>query len=94
VEAAQRVEVTARSFVFEPSEITMAAGQPVNIVLTSTDLLHDFVVEGPEFHLAADRDETATGALTIDEPGTYTFYCSVAGHREAGMEATLVVEEA
>jgi plastocyanin len=94
VEGAPEVEVTARSFAFEPSELTVTAGEPVNVALTSTDLLHDFVVEGEDFHLAADRDETVTGALTIDEPGTYTVYCSVAGHREAGMEATLTVEEA
>lgn len=64
----------------------------MNVVLASDDILHDFVVEGGDFHLAAEGGETATGALTIDEPGTYTVYCSVAGHREAGMETTLVVE--
>lgn len=88
---AREFAVSATSFEFEPSQLTMEAGEEVAIALTSTDILHDFVVEDGDFHLAAEPGETALGGLRIDEPGTYTVYCSVAGHRDAGMEATLVV---
>lgn len=94
VEGAEEIAVSATSFSFEPDALTVTAGEPVNVALTSEDILHDFVVEDEGFHLSAEAGETSTGALTIDEPGTYTVYCSVAGHREAGMEATLEVEGA
>lgn len=92
VDGAREIEVTGTSLAFDPEEITVAAGEDVTIVLTADDILHDFTVEDAEGHVAADAGETASGGLRIDEPGTYTFYCSVEGHREAGMEGTLVVE--
>ena len=84
--------MAATSFEFDPDEITVTAGEDIAIVLTSDDLLHDFTIDDIDVHVAADRDETAEGGLRADEPGEYTFYCTVEGHREAGMEGTLVVE--
>ncbi len=90
---ARRIEVDATSFAFDPDEITVTAGEDVAIVLSSDDLLHDFAIDGIDVHVAADRGETAEGGLRADDPGEYTYYCTITGHREAGMEGALVVEE-
>lgn len=78
---------------FDPAELTVAAGE-VTIELTSEpEALHTFTIEelGDVEVVAADGGETATGTVEL-ESGTYTYYCSVPGHREAGMEGTLTVE--
>jgi plastocyanin len=56
---------------------------------------HDVAIEGSSGETVAQTDligqeETSTTASL--KPGTYTFYCSVPGHREAGMEGTLTVK--
>lgn len=48
-----------------------------------------------DLHVAhADPGETVTATFTIDQAGTYTAYCSVPGHRDAGMVASLEVIDA
>jgi uncharacterized cupredoxin-like copper-binding protein len=48
--------------------------------------------DGDDLHVAhADPGKTTTATFQINEPGTYTVYCSVPDHREAGMIATLTV---
>jgi len=92
-EGARRVEVTATDLAFDPPELTAEVGEDLAIVLTSEDMLHDFTIDELDVHVAADRGDTAEGALRADEPGTYTYYCSVPGHRDAGMEGTLTVTD-
>jgi cytochrome c oxidase subunit 2 len=93
VEGAREIAVTASNFAFDPDEIEVAVGEDVAIVLTSTDILHDFTIDDLDAHVGAAAGETATGGLRADEPGSYTFYCTVRSHRSAGMEGTLVAEE-
>ena len=45
----------------------------------------------PELHVAALMGQTATLEFTPTKPGTYEFFCTVAGHKEAGMQGTLTV---
>ena len=89
---ARRIEVSGTSYAFDPPGITVRAGEDIAIVLTSADIEHDFTVDDIDAHVSAEAGETAEGGLRADEPGTYTYYCSVEGHREAGMEGTLTVE--
>lgn len=49
--------------------------------------------ENATVHLHTVAGEAVTAAFTPTEPGTYEFYCSVPGHREAGMVGTLIVSE-
>ena len=89
---AREVPVTASSFRFEPAEIRARAGEKLAIVLTATDILHDFTIDELDAHVAAEPGQTATGGVTAVKPGRYAYYCTVAGHRQAGMEGVLIVE--
>ena len=57
--------------------------------------LHDFRVEDASGNDVGGTSQFIEGdeSVTLDlEPGEYTFFCSVGGHRAAGMEGTLTVE--
>lgn len=83
--------VTAKEYKFNPSDITVDAS-PFTLELKNEGAIeHDFSVKGTDVVVLAKASEAATGEVELD-PGTYTFFCSVPGHREEGMEGTLTVE--
>lgn len=86
------VPIEARSFTYSPRKFTVPANQPFAITLKETDAVHDFVVEGIDGYVIADAGESATGGFVASERGEYTYYCSIGGHRQAGMEGVIVVE--
>ena len=45
----------------------------------------------PKLHVAAGIGGKGTLTFTPSKPGTYEYYCTVAGHKEAGMVGTLTV---
>lgn len=55
--------------------------------------MHHQMGDAPEYdlHFFAKAGETETLQFTALEPGTYEIFCSVEGHKEAGMIGKLVV---
>ncbi len=52
---------------------------------------HEEVTKDADVHFALTEPASGVVHMKIHEPGEYVFYCSVPGHREAGMEGTLIV---
>lgn len=78
---------------FQPSELSAQAGTVTVELTAGAGVNHTLVVAGvnddrPVVEAAAG--DTATGSVELSA-GDYTVYCSVPGHREAGMQATLTV---
>jgi len=44
-----------------------------------------------DVHFALTEPGVGVVHLRVNEPGEYAFYCTVPGHREAGMEGTFIV---
>jgi plastocyanin len=82
------------STVFEPSKLTAKAGSVTIDYDNPSPVDHSIAIEGggktlDESEIAADTTLTASADL---EPGRFVYYCTVPGHREAGMVGTLTVK--
>jgi|HigsolmetaAR202D_1030399.scaffolds.fasta_scaffold12933_3 plastocyanin len=82
-----------RELAYDADVLVADAGR-VTIEFTNPSTIpHDVVIEGngvnERTEVITDGKDSVTAEL---KPGTYTFYCSVAGHRAAGMEGTLTVK--
>lgn len=84
--------VEGSEFKFNPAQISLQAGEKVKVIFKNTgEARHDFVMEGLNIKTKVIAPGTSdTVEFTAPDTDTYTFYCSVPGHREAGMEGKLV----
>jgi plastocyanin len=74
-----------------PAAATIAPGGSVEVVNVGA-IPHDLVVlDGEVGTPMLDSGEVVDFGVDDLEPGTYLLICTVPGHREAGMEATLTV---
>ena len=91
------VQLTAREWQYDPKEVTSSPGDLVFEVTNRGQIEHNFVIEDQARQKRAEIPDIEPGqtfrvAVHL-RPGTYTIYCSLPGHREAGMIATLRLRE-
>jgi plastocyanin len=78
---------------YSTKQLSAKAG-PVTITMTNmSPVEHNVTVaQGSTVIGATPTFQGGSRSLSLKlKPGTYTFYCSVPGHRQAGMEGTLTV---
>ncbi|HLS88495.1 MAG TPA: cupredoxin domain-containing protein [Sphingobacteriaceae bacterium] len=85
------IEVVLQEYSFTPNNIEVPVGKPITFVLKNEGSLeHDMAFDDlDQVSDLVSAGDTATFEVTFEEAGTYPFYCTVPGHREAGMEGTV-----
>lgn len=83
-------------FKIEPKDIKIKKGDVVKFVVKNVGQLpHDWMVEGIEGVATGEfpGGQERVIVWAADRTGTFTTYCMVKGHKEAGMTGTLTVSE-
>jgi plastocyanin len=96
--AASTVNISTPSgstLAFDQKDVSAKAGNVTVDFDNKQPLQHDVAVADSSGKVLGQTDLVSSGTAnaTVDlQPGTYTFYCTVPGHRDAGMEGTLTVK--
>ena len=80
---------------YDQSELSASAGTVTIDFTNAQPISHDVKIEDSSGQEIGGTDLVSDGTAdaTVDlQSGSYTFFCSVPGHREAGMEGTLTVK--
>lgn len=83
------LKMSAKRWLFSPSELTATKGSLVKLTIIPTDLSFTFSI--PALGVSEQVDGTTTIEFTVNQPGTFPFTC---GSCESwrGMAGTIVVE--
>lgn len=86
------VDVVAREWAFVPSSLAVPAGRLAVRVRNEGLVEHNLVIDGVRGAQieGVPPGGVATAVFALG-PGTYVAYCSIPGHREAGMTLTIRV---
>ena len=88
-----KLSATGAQLAYDTKQLSATAGKVTVSFTNPSPLEHNVtIVQGAKVLGATPTFVGGTRTLTLTlSPGSYTFYCSVPGHRQAGMEGTLSV---
>jgi nitrite reductase (NO-forming) len=90
--AAATLDVVATEFKFAPAEFRMDGPGELTVNLTNKGVVeHDWVIEGITGRAYARAGGNGSGVFKIAKAGNFAVFCSIPGHKEAGMVGTLIV---
>lgn len=77
-------------------DLTAKPGDTVRLIMVIGDgILHDLAL--PDFNAQSEaiskQDDSTEVVFTVSTAGEFAYYCTLPGHRQAGMEGRLVVAE-
>jgi hypothetical protein len=85
--------ITAEGTRFVETSLTMRADGVLGLFVINRDgVEHAFDVNSLGVHVRLPPNSATAVAIKPTEPGTLEFYCSVPGHRDAGMVGTITVD--
>ena len=88
----EKITVVGKEFSYDPATLNLKAGQLFTIILRNTGSIeHDIRVDDAKFRLTVPGNNAREKGLKVERPGTYQFYCSLPGHKSAGMKGELTV---
>jgi len=87
------VEITAKRFEFNPTEVHLRAGEPVTIRLIGTDRAHGLLIKPLQVDLDASPEKPDQITITPTAAGRYPAICDhYCGAGHGNMKMTFVVE--
>ena len=100
VQAGQQVTVMMQNmgtvehdFVIQEMPMEQAAGDSESEGAVMPGHTMDEMAMEPAVHMGAMAGMSGSVTFVPTKPGTYEFFCAIAGHKEAGMVGTLTVRE-
>ena len=91
-----KIEAAKSGLAFASDTASVEGGEVVVAFFNPQSVPHNVALENEAGEVVQEgetvTDQTTTTTNPDLKPGKYTFFCTIPGHREAGMEGTLTVK--